>query len=158
MLKRYGFKLSICILGFSLLSACGGESSSDSGDGGVTPPPIIPPPITPEPIPLTQDQRYDLLYRSTFGPQPDSYQELTDLGYVTWLDEQFSMAPSLHSTRLKEYPLEADRDSYNQADRAAVWWDLSLNAPDQLRQRVAFALSEIFVISRYGSNLGADKY
>ncbi|PSU36522.1 DUF1800 domain-containing protein [Photobacterium lutimaris] len=148
MLKRCGFKSCICFLGLSLLSACGGGGESGSGNGGVQPP------IPPEPIPLTQDQRYDLLYRSTFGPQPDSYQELTNLGYVAWLDKQFSMAPSLHSTRLKEYPLEGDTDSYNQADRAAVWWDLSLNAPDQLRQRVAFALSEIFVISRYGASLG----
>lgn len=46
-----------------------------------------------------------------------------------------------------------DADSYNQSDRVAVWWDVSLNAPDQLRQRVAFALSEIFVISRYGASL-----
>ncbi|NOH98751.1 DUF1800 domain-containing protein [Vibrio sp. 99-70-13A1] len=141
MLKRSSFKLSACFVSLSLLSACGGDSTSGSGG-------------TPEPVSLTQDQRYDLLYRSTFGPQPNSYQELASLGYITWLDKQFSMSPSLHSTRLKDYPLEEGRDSYNQADRVAVWWDVSLNAPDQLRQRVAFALSEIFVISRYGASLG----
>ncbi|WP_394241119.1 DUF1800 domain-containing protein [Vibrio astriarenae] len=135
-LKRFGVKMPLCILGLSLLSACGGDSSE-----------VLPS------TPLTQDQRYDLLYRSTFGPKPGSYQELANLGYITWLNRQFSMSPSLHSIRLKEYPLEGDRESYNQADRAAVWWDLSINAPDQLRQRVAFALSEIFVISRYGSSL-----
>ncbi|MGF1712171.1 DUF1800 domain-containing protein [Vibrio kagoshimensis] len=142
MLKRFSFKLCICFVSLSLLSACGGEDSS-SGNGG-----------TPEPASLTQDQRYDLLYRSTFGPQPNSYQELESLGYINWLDKQFSAVPSLHSTRLKSYPLEADKDTYNQADRVAVWWDISINAPDQLRQRVAFALSEIFVISRYGASLG----
>ncbi|MFA0086580.1 DUF1800 family protein [Vibrio sp. 10N.261.51.F12] len=142
MLKHSGFKLSICFLSISLLSACGGEGNGD-----------VQPPITPGPTSLTQDQRYDLLYRSTFGPQPDSYQKLTNLGYKSWLDKQFSMAPSLHSTRLKAYPLEPGKDSYNQSDRVAVWWDLSLNASDQLRQRVAFALSEIFVISRYGASL-----
>ncbi|MBE8574194.1 DUF1800 domain-containing protein [Vibrio sp. OPT18] len=142
MLKRFGFKLCICFVSLSLLSACGGEDSS-SGNGS-----------TPEPASLTQDQRYDLLYRSTFGPQPNSYQELESLGYINWLDKQFSAAASLHSTRLKSYPLEADKDTYSQADRVAVWWDISINAPDQLRQRVAFALSEIFVISRYGASLG----
>ncbi len=59
MLKRFGFKLCICFVSLSLLPACGGEDSS-SGNGG-----------TPEPASLTQDQRYDLLYRSTFGPQPN---------------------------------------------------------------------------------------
>lgn len=132
-------KLSACLLGLSLLSACGGES--DSGN------------TTPEYTPLTQDQRYDLLYRATYGPKPDSYQQLANLGYVAWLDQQFSMVPSLHLPRLKQYELEPGKDSYNQSDRVAVWWDLSLNAPDQLRQRVAFALSEIFVISRYGTSL-----
>ncbi len=145
MVKRCRFKLSICFVGLSLLSACGGGGEDGSAN---------PPPITPEPTPLTQDQRYDLLYRSTFGPQPDSYQELASLGYVNWLDEQFFMSPSLHTVRLKEYELDGDSDSYNQVDRASVWWDLSINAPDQLRQRVAFALSEIFVISRYGASLG----
>ncbi len=132
-------KLSTCLLSLSLLSACGGEG--DSGNA------------TPVYTPLTQDQRYDLLYRATFGPKPDSYQQLANIGYVEWLDQQFSMTPSLHLPRLKQYDLEPGKDSYNQSDRVAVWWDLSLNAPDQLRQRVAFALSEIFVISRYGASL-----
>ena len=30
------------------------------------------------------------------------------------------------------------------------WWNISINAPDQLRQRVAFALSEIMVVSDQG--------
>lgn len=134
VLKRSGLQWLVSLL---ILSACGSDNSTENEPA----------------IPLTQDQRYDLLYRSTFGPEPGSYQELTQLGYVAWLNKQFSMTPSLHSVRLQEYPLEGDKDSYNQADRAAVWWDLSLNAPDQLRQRVAFALSEIFVISRYGASL-----
>lgn len=129
----------MCLLGISLLAACGGEGNSDT--------------TTPEIAPLTQDQRYDLLYRATFGPAPDSYQQLASLGYAAWLEQQFSMTPSLHLPRLRQYPFASGRDSYNQADRVSVWWDLSINAPDQLRQRVAFALSEIFVISRYGASL-----
>jgi uncharacterized protein (DUF1800 family) len=139
MLKRSQLKLSVCFLSFSMLSACGG------GDGGGS---------SPAPRSLTQEQRYDLLYRSTFGPEPDSYQELANLGYTAWLDQQFSMSPTLHSTRLQQYTLAEGVDTYNQSDRVAVWWDVSLNAPDQLRQRVAFALSELFVISRYGASLG----
>jgi uncharacterized protein (DUF1800 family) len=37
-----------------------------------------------------------------------------------------------------------------------AWFDRSLKAPDQLRQRVAFALSEIFVVSERGNNLAND--
>src|SRR5262249_35710261 len=32
-------------------------------------------------------------------------------------------------------------------NRQAAWWKIALTAPDQLRQRVALALSEIFVVS-----------
>ena len=32
-----------------------------------------------------------------------------------------------------------------------TWWQQSITAPDQLRQRVAFALSEIFVVSENGA-------
>ena len=31
-----------------------------------------------------------------------------------------------------------------------TWWQQSVTAPDQLRQRVAFALSEIMVVSESG--------
>jgi uncharacterized protein (DUF1800 family) len=34
--------------------------------------------------------------------------------------------------------------------RRSKWFDNAINGPDQLRQRVTFALSEIFVISEYG--------
>jgi len=34
-----------------------------------------------------------------------------------------------------------------------AWWQMALTADDQLRQRVAFALSEIFVVSRTDENL-----
>lgn len=128
-----------------LLSACGGGNENDNAQS----------PSHSGPESLTQSQRYDLLYRSTFGPQPTSYQEMTNLGYANWLETQFTMTPSLHSTRLKTYALDEGKDSYSQSDRAAVWWDLSINAPDQIRQRVAFALSEFFVISRYGASLGS---
>ena len=40
-----------------------------------------------------------------------------------------------------------------QANRQAAWWKISATAPDQLRQRVAFALSEIFVTSDVASSL-----
>ncbi len=34
-----------------------------------------------------------------------------------------------------------------------AWWQNSITAPDQLRQRVAFALSEIFVASENNDNI-----
>ncbi|WP_246616501.1 DUF1800 domain-containing protein [Thaumasiovibrio subtropicus] len=149
---------SVYAVSLSLLIACGGggsdsggsgSGSGDNGGGGS----IGGEPV--QPTVLSQNQRYDLLYRATFGPRPDSYQQLAEQGYEAWLEQQFSLPTSSHYARVNEYPLLGDAETYNQSDRAAVWWDLVINAPDQLRQRVAFALSEVFVISRYGANLGS---
>jgi len=41
-------------------------------------------------------------------------------------------------------------------NRQAAWWLISVTAPDQLRQRVAFALSEIFVTSDVASSLSNE--
>ncbi|HAS6192695.1 TPA: DUF1800 family protein [Vibrio vulnificus] len=127
--------LPVTLLG-ALLSGCGSDSSNS-------------PPA--EPSRLEPNQRYDLLYRATFGPTPNSYQQMASVGYQAWLDQQFSMPPSFHLPLLQSYVIEGDTPT--QSDRVAVWWHQANHAPDQLRQRVAFALSEIFVVSRYGASL-----
>ncbi|HDY7659199.1 TPA: DUF1800 domain-containing protein [Vibrio vulnificus] len=127
--------LPVTLLG-ALLSGCGSDSSNSSPA---------------EPSRLEPNQRYDLLYRATFGPTPNSYQQMASVGYQSWLDQQFSMPPSFHLPLLQSYVIEGDTPT--QSDRVAVWWHQANHAPDQLRQRVAFALSEIFVVSRYGASL-----
>ncbi|HAS6109299.1 TPA: DUF1800 family protein [Vibrio vulnificus] len=127
--------LPVTLLG-ALLSGCGSDSSNSSPA---------------EPSRLEPNQRYDLLYRATFGPTPNSYQQMASVGYQAWLDQQFSMPPSFHLPLLQSYVIEGDTPT--QSDRVAVWWHQVNHAPDQLRQRVAFALSEIFVVSRYGASL-----
>jgi uncharacterized protein (DUF1800 family) len=39
-----------------------------------------------------------------------------------------------------------------------AWWTYAISAPDQLRQRVAFALSEYFVVSLNSAGLGNQSY
>ena len=43
--------------------------------------------------------------------------------------------------------LEQSRQNLVRPARRFAWWQAAMSAPDQLRQRVAFALSEIFVVS-----------
>jgi uncharacterized protein (DUF1800 family) len=49
------------------------------------------------------------------------------------------------------------RPRINNANRQIAWWQLALTAPDQLRQRVAFALSEIFVVSDVNDALANNR-
>lgn len=93
---------------------------------------------------LDRGQAARFLTQTSFGPNRRDIDRVALLGRDLWLLEQLRMAPTLHAPRFQAV-LPSVADAVDA--RYAVWWELSLTAPDQLRQRVAFALSEIFVVS-----------
>jgi uncharacterized protein (DUF1800 family) len=97
------------------------------------------------PGPFTDAEAARFLTQATFGPTPAEIARLRAIGYEQWLDEQFAMPATLH-TPLIGFDV-------HQADRQEIWWQHALTAPDQLRQRMAFALSQIFVVSDRASAL-----
>ena len=117
-------------------------------------PPAVPTP--PETLPgmgVTAEQAARFLTQATFGPTSESIAELQTKGIDTWLNEQFAMAPTLHLPDMRQcrarYLFKYGHDGW-QSPRHETWWQRALTADDQLRQRMAFALSEIFVISELG--------
>ncbi len=94
------------------------------------------------------------LARATFGPTMAEIDSLARNGdYKQWLEHQFAAAPSYHLAwmrqRLPGIAWKTYQDLVHIAKRDA-WWDIAVHGNDQLRQRVAFALSEIMVISQFG--------
>jgi hypothetical protein len=90
------------------------------------------------------------LIQATFGPSPGDVAQVQSLGYVNWIANQFSL-PSSHHLSLILSNASADPTlPYSGNTIFNDWWRLSVTAPDQLRQRVAFALSEIMVVSDQG--------
>ena len=92
------------------------------------------------------------LQQATFGGSAADITELQNLGYEGWIDAQFAKPITLH-----EPLVEASRNTTNPTNNtytgdqiANAWWRQSIRAQDQLRQRVAFALSEILVVSEIG--------
>ena len=83
--------------------------------------------------------------RATFGPNQADFERLTELGYDGWLTEQLELAPTLHRPQLEAQA--AAGQSFGSLARQDVWWGVAVTAPDQLRQRAAFAWSELFVVS-----------
>jgi uncharacterized protein (DUF1800 family) len=77
------------------------------------------------------------LEQATFGPSPQSLAHLKQIGINAWLDEQFSMP---------ETPIAAPADNSMDALRQWMLYNYSAS-PDQLRQKVAYALSQIIVTS-----------
>jgi len=76
-------------------------------------------------------------------------------GYAAWLETQFAMPVSdSHFDWMvyRGFAVESLRYSLSGAD--ATLWRKLMSAPDTLRQRVALALSEIFVVSMTGLPVG----
>ncbi|WP_269542153.1 DUF1800 family protein [Cerasicoccus fimbriatus] len=97
------------------------------------------------------------LAQATFGPTPDTIADVQAVGFDAWIADQFAQPIGEHEPILLSY----DWDLFGGAiggpyshHKMLAWWQQAMNAPDPLRQRVAFALSEILVIS--DTNGGLD--
>ncbi len=96
------------------------------------------------------------LTQATFGTTQADIAAIQSQGYLAWIASQMALPVTSHLSATRadaaifpntgQYPI-------NQNNRQAAWWKITTSAPDQLRQRVAFALSEIFVVSDAASSL-----
>lgn len=92
------------------------------------------------------------LIQASFGPTLEEIDRVRQLGYEAWIDDQFAQAPSRHLPYVLANANYDPTRPYPGTLTFNAWWSNSISGPDQLRQRVAFALSEIFVVSEYGVN------
>jgi uncharacterized protein (DUF1800 family) len=129
---------------------------------------FIPPPAPPALAngPISEADAIRFLQQATFGlsrtdansdSQLDAVADVQSLGYVGWIARQMDPArtpPTLLRPQVtafnQNYP-DTDGD-INEDDNEIYrfWWKAAVTAPDQLRQRVAFALSQILVVSENG--------
>ncbi|MGL6261552.1 DUF1800 domain-containing protein [Vibrio sp. WXL210] len=109
---------------------------------------------------MTHKDASRFLERATFGPRKEEIDTIKDIGINSWLDGQFSHEPSLHYERyrfIQEYRASVNGSKQEHWNyRINAWWDIALKSEDQLRQRVAFALSQLVVVSQRDPGL-ADK-
>lgn len=98
------------------------------------------------------DDAVRLLNQATFGPDFHSMDALKHSTLEEWIEAQIAL-PATHHRALFE---ELETDDIEAEHRVHAWFFASLHAQDQLRQRMAFALSQIFVVSQFG-NLLAEK-
>lgn len=109
-----------------------------------TPPPALPggPPTS------TDASRF--LDQATFGSSAAQIARLQTDGFDSFLNEHFNAAPSYHVPFIDASGVAPPTNT----QFYEAWWTRAIAAPDQLRQRVAFALSEILVVSSQGAGLG----
>ena len=86
-----------------------------------------------------------LLDQATFGPTNADIQNIENIGLAAYLNQQFQAPPT--TLALISTPPPAACTKTTVPCLQSEWWQATLTAPDQVRQRVAFALAEMFVIS-----------
>ena len=121
------------------------------GNGSFTPPAA--PPAAPT-VAATAGDAARLLTQATFGATTDTIAAVQRDGYAAWVDAQLAAPPTFTLPYLNNFTasgISVSTDTFQEA-----WWSNAITAPDQLRQRVAFALSEIFVVSDVDGDVGSS--
>ncbi|MEO5916906.1 MAG: DUF1800 family protein [Luteolibacter sp.] len=93
------------------------------------------------------------LSQTTFGPSQTDMNTVKTSGYRAWIDTQMDGTATPPTRNIPYLLANPGTDPGNQFSSVVLfnsWWKNSVTAPDQLRQRAAFALSEILVVSDVG--------
>ena len=119
-------------------------------------------------VQVSREQAARFLQQASFGPTMAELDRVQTLGFSAWISDQISSQPASYQRPVIEAMLRDLRGprldlSYNSNDQnisgnntASAFARAAVAGPDQLRQRVAFALSQILVTSKRDSNL-ADR-
>src|ERR1043166_1810290 len=126
-----------------------------------TPTPTATPSSTATPTPTataggspSSSQASRFLIQSTLGPTTPLISQVQALGFSSFLDQQFAIVTTRTLPRVDATDAALPvGTSPSYPDFHEAWWYTVVTAPDQLRQRIAFALSEIMVISANGNSM-----
>lgn len=118
-----------------------------NGTSSFTPPPAPPSWVKDH---ASSNAAVRFLQQATFGANQADLKTVRSSGYEKWIEKQFKLKISGHLTNVFATANPDPGDMYPGELTFNTWWKQSVSAPDQLRQRVAFALSQILVVSEQG--------
>jgi len=133
------------VVSAALLAACSGDRSSaptaPTNSAGQVAPPAAAPKAS-----FYAASRF--AEQASFGPAPPLIEELRTKGFAQWTDEQLGLPPNLMdpgptADLSKPTPLPPEIANYPNW----AWINAALIAPDQLRRRVVWSLSQFVVAS-----------
>ncbi|MDX6531196.1 MAG: hypothetical protein QOH41_3486 [Blastocatellia bacterium] len=166
----------------------GGGPADDQGAVGTPAPQTPPTPVTPltqaqyqaqfssPAFPSDQD-RLRFLEQASWGPSDADLAHLQSIGMQAWINEQFSTPPVFASVQ-SDYPstplypqfypaapaaacdstTTCFRDNYSLYPLQKQFFTNALTQPDQLRQRVAFALHQFIVVGGVQLNVNETSW
>lgn len=138
-------------IAIATVTGCGGSGSSSPSGATPASPGSSASLVT---TPATKSDGARFLTQTSFGPTTSAIDTVMAAGYAGWLESQFAIphAPvhlDYWNAQLAAAPSGATNDWIYQS-----FWRTALTAEDQLRHRVAFALSQIFVVSLVDGAVG----
>lgn len=164
-MRKAAVVVSTCLSGM-LLVACGGGGGGETagaqrlGDGAVEAAGVVRAAAVVKPA--TRNEAARFLTQATFGPTEAEVERVMAIGYQSWINEQIAMPMNAKShlafwqQRNNSFLSAGSTQRANALDVTNSFWRQAITSPDQLRQRVAFALSQIFVLS-LADGCGADQ-
>jgi uncharacterized protein (DUF1800 family) len=98
---------------------------------------------------MSKQEAFRFLNQATLGATESDAHLLMKAGFSKWLEWQFNLPASLQTPYI--YNQLSRSNEVTPPARIDIWLHNALHGEDQLRQRVALALSEIMVVSSKGS-------
>ncbi len=143
-----------CLIGMALgISGCGGNRSTEVGASASASAGQVAASNTSAQVGHYAASRF--AEQASFGPTPALVAEIRQKGYEKWIDEQFALPATLINPAPYlgfVFPTPIAESSAYQAEFPTI----AIAAPDQLRSRVTWALSQFIVVSdRSGDLVGA---
>ena len=135
---RQRTRTGLALVMAALVVACGAGKENDEQQT----------PANTGPAP-TRNEAARFLAQASYGPTEASINALTRTSLAAWIESQFNMPALPHRTFVDRRTVElvAAMSNVSQTQFRESYWSQALTRDDQLRQRAAFALSQVFVIS-----------
>ncbi|MAW81896.1 MAG: hypothetical protein CMI63_16800 [Parvularcula sp.] len=129
------------------LSACFGGGSDEETQAPAAP--VTPPTAVGDVMSSLEASRF--LSQATFGPGEEDIEELVAMGVSAWFQAEFTKQ---QESMLEEVLIrEQSGEDVGPGALSEAFWTRAIKSDDQLRQRMGFALSQIFVASFSDSQL-----
>lgn len=137
-------------------ATAGAAAAVAVSDGGLV---ATPAEIAKTDYPTTRLQAQRFLAQATFGANETDIARLMAIGYKPWLAEQFAKPASSHratweASNAAALAANPTGTGIGQDGTINSFWKQAVTADDPVRQRLAYALSQIFVISMVDSVVG----
>jgi uncharacterized protein (DUF1800 family) len=113
----------------------------------------------PTDLPASDAEAARFLTQATYGPSTAEIARLRTIGYSEWFRQEFNKPATAvrpYMEAVNDARLADGQSGVSHNNRLDRWFNTAATGSDQLRQRAAFALSQILVISDQNSTLSGE--